>query len=223
MMSARKLGILVVGAAIAWVGLAAPAWAHVEMEAVPGAPGATDATLKVTAEAESTTAGMTKVDVTADPAIPADQVTLADGPPGWTVTPGSQGGFAIGGPALPNGEDATISLKVKQLPNAPQVVFKVLQTYSDGEIDRWIEVPGPDGKEPDKPAPIVKLSAGAQNAVSPKPAGDGDDADSHPAAGSGTLAHTGARDRALVLAAGVLLVIGGWSVLVGAAPRTARR
>jgi Domain of unkown function (DUF1775) len=197
-----------------------PGWAHVQVEAQPGSPGATDATLKITAAGESATAGVTKLDVTADPAIPVDQVTLVGGPTGWTVTAGSQGGFTISGPALPKGEDAVVSVKVKQLPNVPQVTFKVLQSYSDGEIDRWIELPGPDGKEPDKPAPIVKLTAGAASAISPKPANDEDTK----GAASGSLARTGAADRTLALAAGVLLLLGGWSVIGGTRrPALARR
>ena len=216
-MAMRRMSILLAGVAVVWGGLALPALAHVQVEAQPGSPGATDATLKVTAAAESSTAGISKIDVTADPAIPADQITLISGPSGWTVTPGSQGGFAIGGPALATGEDAVVSLRVRQLPSAPQVVFKVLQTYSDGDVERWIELPGPDGKEPDKPAPIVKLSAGAASAVSPTPAND---ADHGATSGSdSSLARTGAGDRTLVLAAGLLLVAGGWSVVTGAPKR----
>ena len=134
------------------------------------------------------------------------------------------GGFAVGGPAVPKGESATVSLRVKRLPSAPQVVFKVLQSYSDGEVERWIELPGPDGKEPDKPAPVVKLSAGAPSATSPEPANDEDaDSDHHAGAGDGSLARTGPGDQLLVLAGGLLLVIGGWSVLAGAVrPRPAR-
>src|SRR5207253_558005 len=90
---------------------------------------------------------------------------------------------------------ANVSLKVKQLPNAPQVTFKVVQSYSDGEVVRWIELAGPDGKEPDNPAPIVKLTPGAASAISPKPAND-NDADSA-AAKDGSLARTGAADRPL--------------------------
>lgn len=221
-MSMRRMSILLAGTVVVWVGLALPALAHVIVEAQPGSPGATDATLKITAAAESSTAGVSKLDVTADPAIPADQITLVSGPSGWAVTPGSSGGFAIGGPALAKGEDAVVSLKVKQLPSAPQVVFKVVQTYSDGDVERWIELPGPDGKEPDKPAPIVKLAAGSASAVSPAPAND-EDADSHGAtSGAGSsLARTGAGDRTLVLAAGVLLLVGGWSVVSGT-PRRKR-
>lgn len=223
-MSIRKLGVLLAGAAVVWGVLATPALAHVQVEAEPGSPGAADATLKITAAGESSTAGITKIDLTADPAIPADAITLVSGPTGWTVSPGSQGGFAVGGPALPKGEDATVTLKVKLLPSAPQVVFKVLQSYSDGDVERWIELPGPDGKEPDKPAPIVKLSAGAASAVSPAPAND-DDEDAHHAAdtGSGTLAHTGGSDRTLALAGGVLLLLGGCSVVAGAPRRKPAR
>jgi uncharacterized protein YcnI len=219
-MGRRKIAGLLGGAAIVWAGLAGPAWAHVQVEAEPGSPGATDATLKVTAAGESSTAGITKVDLTADPAIPADSITLVSGPAGWTVSPGSSGGFAIGGPALAKGEDAVVSLKVKQLPDAPQVVFKVLQTYSDGDVERWIELPGPDGKEPDKPAPIVKLTAGATSAVSPKPAGDEDAA---PAAAGGSLARTGAGDRSLAGAAGAVLLAGGCAVALGGPRRKLRR
>jgi len=224
-MSIRRTSTLLAAVAIVWSGLALPAFGHVVVEAQPGSPGAADATLKITAAAESSTAGISKIDVTADPAIPADQITLITGPSGWTLSPGSQGGFAVSGPPLAKGEDAVVSLRVKQLPSAPQVVFKVLQTYSDGDVERWIELPGPDGKEPDKPAPIVKLSAGSASAVSPTPAGDADAADNHGAtskAGSG-LAGTGAGDRALVLAAGLLLLIGGWSVLAGTPKRRLAR
>ena len=219
-MSKRTLSVVLAGAAIIWGGLAAPALAHVTVAAEPGSPGATDATLKITAAGESSTAGIAKIDVTSDPAIAADQITLVNGPTGWTVSPGSQGGFAVGGPALPKGEDAKVSLRVKQLPTAPQVVFKVLQSYSDGDVERWIELPGPDGKEPDKPAPIVKLSANAPSAVSPAPANDDDEDAHHEAAtGSGTLARTGTADRTLALAGGLLLLLGGWSVLAGAPRR----
>src|SRR5205807_4647209 len=156
---------------------------------------------------ESGTAGTNKLEDVADPAIPADQVTLVSGPSGWTLTPGAAGGFTLAGPALAKGDDANVSLKVKQLPNAPQVTFKVVQSYSDGEVVRWIELAGPDGKEPDNPAPIVKLTPGAASAISPKPAND-NDADSA-AAKDGSLARTGAVDRPLAVAAGLLLLVGG--------------
>jgi uncharacterized protein DUF1775 len=222
-MSVRKVGVLVSGALMIWAALALPAGAHVQVEAVPGAPGAVDAVLKITAAAESATSGIAKLDVVADPAIGADQVTLVDGPAGWKITPGTQTGFALEGPALPKGEDAKVSVRVKTLPNAPQVVFKVLQSYSDGEVERWIELPGPDGQEPDKPAPIVKLAAGAQSAISPEPTNDNDEATHGAEAHNGNLARTGSAARALTSIAGLLLLGGGWSLMAGTGSRSRRR
>ena len=219
-MRLSRFGMIVFGAALTIGALATPAWAHVQVEADPGSPGATDATLRIMAAGESGTAGTSKLEVVADPAIPADQVTLVSGPTGWTLTPGgTSGGFTLGGPALAKGDDANVSLKVKQLPNAPQVTFKVVQSYSDGEVVRWIELAGPDGKEPDNPAPIVKLTPGAASAISPKPAND-NDADSA-AAKDGSLARTGAVDRPLAVAAGLLLLVGGLGVALGGSPRRA--
>ena len=213
-MSLRKAVGLTIGSGLIWAALAGPAWAHVEVEAEPGQPGAVDALVKIMAEAESTTAGISKVEVVADPAIPADQVTIADGPSGWKAAAGPLGGFVLEGPALPTGEDAKVSLRVKTLPDAPQVVFKVIETYSDGKISRWISLPGPDGKEPDNPAPIIKLTAGAASAVSPKPAGNDDDDK-----GQAALATTGAADGALSAVGGLLLALGGFSIVVGTGSR----
>lgn len=48
-----------------------------------------------------------------------------------------------------------------QLPDdGGQLVFKTLQTYSDGNVARWIEAPT-GGDEPENPAPVLKLTAGA--------------------------------------------------------------
>jgi hypothetical protein len=212
-MSLRRLNVFVLGIAIGIGVLATPAWAHVQVEAQPGAPGAVDAVLKITAAGESTTAGVTKLEIVADPAIPADQVTLVNGPTGWKTSAGSQGGFVVEGPALPTGQDANVSVRVKQLPNAPQVVFKVLQSYADGKIDRWIGLTGPDGKEPDFPAPVVKLTAGAQSAISPKPANDTDEET------PGPMPRTGSAERPLALAGGFLLMLGGVGISAGTGSR----
>lgn len=43
--------------------------------------------------------------------------------------------------------------------DADQLVFKALQTYSDKEVVRWIEVPQKGQAEPDNPAPALQLTA----------------------------------------------------------------
>ncbi|MGW3355017.1 YcnI family protein [Streptomyces bungoensis] len=54
-----------------------------------------------------------------------------------------------------------------QLPeNGDQLVFKTLQTYSDGNVARWIEAPT-SGDEPENPAPVLKLTAGDDASAAP--------------------------------------------------------
>ncbi|MFJ8635066.1 YcnI family protein [Streptomyces sp. NPDC093568] len=51
-------------------------------------------------------------------------------------------------------------VSVGQLPeDTDQLVFKALQTYSNKEVVRWIEVPEEGQDEPENPAPVLELSA----------------------------------------------------------------
>ncbi|MFF2201085.1 YcnI family protein [Streptomyces sp. NPDC058145] len=51
-------------------------------------------------------------------------------------------------------------LSVGALPeDTDQLVFKAVQTYSDKEVVRWIEVPQEGRAEPENPAPVLELSA----------------------------------------------------------------
>ena len=54
-----------------------------------------------------------------------------------------------------------------------QVVFKALQTYSDGNVVRWIQTTPPGGPVPDHPAPVLTLTAPASG--SPASSGGGSD------------------------------------------------
>jgi uncharacterized protein YcnI len=57
------------------------------------------------------------------------------------------------------GEFNEFEISVGPLPSdADSIVFKAIQTYSNGEIVRWIEVAAPGGEEPDRPAPVLKLT-----------------------------------------------------------------
>ncbi|MEU5521041.1 YcnI family protein [Streptomyces sp. NPDC093250] len=50
-------------------------------------------------------------------------------------------------------------ISVGTLPeDADELVFKALQTYSDKEVVRWIEVPQKGQEEPEHPAPVLALS-----------------------------------------------------------------
>lgn len=64
-----------------------------------------------------------------------------------------------------------------------QLVFKALQTYSDGDTVRWIDDPAP-GTEPEHPAPVLTLApAGTPPTAPPAPAApiaDGESNDTDP-------------------------------------------
>ncbi|MEU0118225.1 YcnI family protein [Streptomyces bobili] len=47
--------------------------------------------------------------------------------------------------------------------NADQMVFKAIQTYSNKEVVRWIEVQKEGAEEPENPAPVLALSAAADD------------------------------------------------------------
>ncbi|CAM5438076.1 YcnI family protein OS=Streptomyces tendae OX=1932 GN=GUR47_21400 PE=4 SV=1 [Streptomyces tendae] len=48
--------------------------------------------------------------------------------------------------------------------DADQLVFKAIQTYSNKEVVRWIEVPQEGQEEPETPAPVLALSAAEDDA-----------------------------------------------------------
>jgi uncharacterized protein YcnI len=62
------------------------------------------------------------------------------------------------------GEFQLFTVSAGPLPKTKQLVFKALQTYSSGEVVRWIEPRKKGAPEPETPAPVLKLT---------KPASDG--------------------------------------------------
>jgi hypothetical protein len=138
--------------------VAAPAAAHTSATVEPAVAGAPNATVSFNAAAESTTAGITSLKVVLPLGITPADVTYLDGPAGWALQPDNEG-YVVSGPAVPVGRDVQHRVRVKQLPLTPAVVFKVLQTYTDGRIDRWIEIPSGANANPENPAPVVQLAA----------------------------------------------------------------
>ena len=63
-----------------------------------------------------------------------------------------------GGPIKPH-EFNEFEVSVGPLPSdVDSVTFKALQTYDNGEVVRWIEEETPGGAEPERPAPVLKLT-----------------------------------------------------------------
>ncbi|SMF84492.1 DUF1775 domain-containing protein [Streptomyces sp. Amel2xC10] len=165
----RRFALAGAVALTATLALATPAAAHAEVEADKPQALAENVTLTFVSEAESDSAGFTELRVVLPEGITPADVTLGEGPEGWKLTATSDG-YTVAGPALKAGVDAEHQIKVRQLPDAKELAFKTVETYSDGEVSRWIELPT-DGKKSEQPAPVLKLKAAAPGAkpVSPSP------------------------------------------------------
>jgi uncharacterized protein YcnI len=169
--------------------LAGPASAHVTVNpntAVQG--GYAKVTFRV--PNESDTASTTKVEVNLPADAPFASVSVKP-LPGWTAAAvktklakpidahGTQITEAVskitwtatGDAAVKPGQFQEFDVSLGPLPQVPQVVFKALQTYSDGNVVRWIDEPTTDGTEPESPAPVLKLTAAAAAADAPAAAG----------------------------------------------------
>ncbi|MET8974950.1 DUF1775 domain-containing protein [Streptomyces sp. NPDC004539] len=181
----KTLTVLAAGALV--VLGAQSAAAHVEVSADNPQALAQNVKVTVSAESESSTAGIKEVRVVLPAGIAPGDVTYASGPKGWALAATSDG-FAVKGTAVPVGDDVEVSVVVKQLPDAKELVFKTLQTYGDGKIDRWIELEEPGKTEEEdhshsgNPAPVLKLKAAAPVQPTPTPTAPASSAPVSPAA-----------------------------------------
>ncbi|MCX5555602.1 DUF1775 domain-containing protein [Streptomyces sp. NBC_00038] len=143
--------------------------AHAEVEADTPQALAENVTLSFVSEAESSSGGFTELRIVLPDGIAPADVSLDEAPKGWTFK-ATADGYTVGGTALKTGVDAEHKIKVRQLPDAKEIAFKTVETYSDGEVSRWIELPS-GGEEPEQPAPILELKAAAPGAkpVGPSP------------------------------------------------------
>ncbi|MDG4792841.1 YcnI family protein [Micromonospora sp. WMMD1082] len=194
---------LTLGAVAAAVfGFVAPASAHVTVnprEATQGGYGR----FAFRVPNESDTASTTKLEVFLPENAPVGSVSTMP-VPGWTVAVekrqvdppvqvhGSEITEVVSKVTWTAGEGAAIApgtfqefpVSLGPLPEVDQMVFKALQTYSDGAVVRWIDEPEPGGEEPASPAPVLTLTAAAADAPTAAPeespaaaagADDGDD------------------------------------------------
>jgi uncharacterized protein YcnI len=168
--------------------------AHVTVASAGDAVQGEFARLAFRVPTESDTLSTTKVDVYLPENQPIASVSTMP-VPGWTVavqtkklpTPiktddgevtvaVSQVTWTAGAnAAIKAGEFQEFPVSLGPLPKTDKLVFKTLQTYSDGSIVRWIDVPASDGSEGDHPAPTLALKpAGATTGpADPKPGGTG--------------------------------------------------
>jgi uncharacterized protein YcnI len=161
--------------------LAVPAMAHIAVSPSSAQPGSA-AVLTFHVPNEEADADTTQVDVRIPTDHPIDQL-LAEPVLGWTisvktvalakplVTDDGQFSQAVseviwsGGKIAP-GQFQDFSVSADPLPTGVgQLAFKAIQTYSNGDVVRWIDVSQPGQPEPDHPAPVLTLAAAPTQAA----------------------------------------------------------
>jgi periplasmic copper chaperone A len=191
------LGTLAAVVAACLLLLAAPGWAHVTVnprEAVQG--GYTALSFRVPNETDDTST--TKVEVFLPQEHPLASVSVRPHP-GWhakVVTKKlakplstddgevTDGVYSITwtadspATAIKPGEFEEFNVSAGPLPKAPSMVFKTLQTYSDGTVVRWIDQPAAAGQpEPEHPAPVLTLLPASADPASASAGSESDGSD----------------------------------------------
>jgi uncharacterized protein len=157
--------------------LSSPAFAHVSVQPAGEAAKGGYATVNFKVPNERDNASTTKLEVT----MPADHPLASVMPQpvaGWDakVTVGTldkpieahgekitkavtKVTWTADGDGIEPGYFQQFPLSLGALPeDADELVFKAIQTYSNKEVVRWIEVPQEGQEEPEHPAPVLELS-----------------------------------------------------------------
>ncbi len=190
----RKLAVGTITVFAVMVAIAGPAFAHVTVDPA-SAPQGAEITLGFRVPNEMANAGTVRVQIF----FPSDHPILGVDPqsvPGWRDTihtsslnppvqtdDGQLTDYVsevdwAGGPIEP-GHFQEFSVLAQSLPTGTdQVVFKALQTYSNGTVVRWIDNVSAANPDPANPTPILRLtapgstSAAVGSAAGPAPGGD---------------------------------------------------
>jgi uncharacterized protein YcnI len=174
-----RAAVAAFAAAALTIAVAAPAFAHVTVDPA-SAPKGGEITLGFRVPNEEATASTVKIQIF----FPSDHPILGVDPqsaPGWTdlihTSALNPPVFTDDGPltdyisevdwyggAIKPGHFQEFYVLAQQLPTTSQVVFKALQTYSDGNVVRWIQPVVAGQPEPDHPTPILQLTNGTPTA-----------------------------------------------------------
>ena len=172
-----RVAAVTAGVALAVLLAAVPAGAHVTIKPDVAKKGSFSV-FSFSVPNESGTASTVKVEVTfpTDHPIPFVSVQPI---PGWTwsaqkttlakpvktdngtITEAVSTITWSGGTIAP-GEFQLFTISAGPLPtNTKSLTFKAVQTYSNGDVVRWIEETPKGGPEPEHPAPVLKLAGKA--------------------------------------------------------------
>jgi uncharacterized protein YcnI len=153
--SMGRAAICATGAAVLVIVGAAAADAHVTVHSKDAKPGGTNATLVFKVPNEEDNAKTTKIEID----LPTDTPLVGivpQAPAGWTATVTTDK-IVFSGGSISGDDDVEFPVKVAQLPKSNTIVFKALQTYSNGDVVRWIDQAAQGGPEPAHPAPTLNL------------------------------------------------------------------
>ncbi|MFE0963729.1 YcnI family copper-binding membrane protein [Streptomyces fungicidicus] len=181
-MKASRIAVAGAVAGVAVLALSSPALAHVSVQPEGEAAKGGYAVLGFKVPNERDDASTTKLEIT----FPTDHPLASVMPQpveGWDVKvtrskldkPLEMHGEKINeavskvtwtakGDGIAPGFFQKFPVSVGTLPeDADELVFKALQTYSNKEVVRWIEVPQEGQDEPEHPAPVLALSAASED------------------------------------------------------------
>lgn len=232
-MKASRIVAAGAAAGVTVLALSAPAFAHVSVQPEGTAAKGGYAVVNFKVPNERDDASTTKLEVNFPTDHPLASV-MPEPMPGWKIQvtkskldkPLEMHGEKIteavtkvtwtaDGKGIEPGYFEKFPLSVGQLPeDADQLVFKALQTYSNKEVVRWIEVPQKGQEEPDNPAPVLELSAASEDGHHGSAADEDSDAKSAEKASADTAASDSASSDGTDTTARVLGIVG---IVVGAA------
>jgi uncharacterized protein YcnI len=182
-----KLGALLALVVTALAVLAPAAFAHVTVSAPGATPGGGDQLITFRVPNESAKGASTiKLQVSLPTDTPIASVDVAPHP-GWTSAVKT---VTLAKPIVTDDGDITQAVSeitwtadstsdgikpgqfdqfviiAGQLPDSETLTFPAIQTYSDGTVVKWIQVPAPGSTaEPDDPAPMLSLAAASPTAA----------------------------------------------------------
>jgi uncharacterized protein YcnI len=221
---------------------AIPAWAHVTVAPDSAPQGASDTEITFRVPNEEATASTTKLQI-ALPTSPPVLNALAQTVPGWKAavvtnhlsTPIQTDDGPVtdvvsevtwtadsAASGIPPGSFGRFEILVGTLPKTGnQIVFKALQTYSNGDVVKWIDPVNPNGPAAPHPTPILNLTSPTTAATTPS---GGTTPATTPAAAASTtgLAKTSQVDSARTVGI-VGIIIGAIGLIVGGAALGLRR
>ncbi|HEV3364488.1 MAG TPA: YcnI family protein [Acidimicrobiia bacterium] len=235
-MKASRIAAAGAAAGITVLALSAPAFAHVTVQPEGTAAKGGYAVVDFKVPNERDDASTTKLEINFPTDHPLASV-MPEPMPGWKIDvtkskldkPLEMHGEKISeavtkvtwtadGKGIEPGYFEKFPLSIGQLPeDADQLVFKALQTYSNKEVVRWIEVPQKGQEEPDNPAPVLELSDAedGHHASSGDTASDAESAEKASAETAADTASSGSTDTTARVLGVVGIVVGAAGVAYG--------